>query len=163
MFRGQEKLSPERHVEFSRRFGGLYRHVIGAKRCVLAVGPVFCVWGCSEYRWACGQTAEPSDRLVCGDGATVHDMTNRPVEETSHPPTPCTCIGEFRLPGHEEIVVVSNEVDNDGKVLGLNGLDEEASKNGRRHFWHRYVGISRMLFRLQMDWIDSTVACVAAA
>jgi alpha-ketoglutarate-dependent taurine dioxygenase len=30
VFRGQEKLTPERHIDFSRQFGGLYCHVIGA-------------------------------------------------------------------------------------------------------------------------------------
>jgi hypothetical protein len=35
--------------------------------------------------------------------------------------------------------VVSNEVGSDGKTRGLNGLEEGASKTGRRHFWHRSV------------------------
>ena len=44
-------------------------------------------------------------------------------------------IGEFRLPEHEEIVVVSNEV-KDGKMIGLNGIENGKSKNGKRHNWH---------------------------
>lgn len=35
VFRGQENLTPERHVEFSRCFGDLYCHVIGASRLVV--------------------------------------------------------------------------------------------------------------------------------
>lgn len=38
VFRGQEKLSPERHVEFSRCFGDLYCHVIGASHDAVRAG-----------------------------------------------------------------------------------------------------------------------------
>lgn len=72
IFRNQQELTPERHIEFSRHFGALYQHALG----------------------------------------------------------------EFRLPAYEEIVVVSNEMDAEGKLMGLNGIDEHQSRNGRRHNWH---------------------------
>ena len=45
-------------------------------------------------------------------------------------------LGEYRLPAFEEIVVVSNEMDAEGKLIGLNGIDEHQSRHGRRHYWH---------------------------
>lgn len=128
VFRGQEKLTPERHVEFSRHFGGLYHHVIGASVRVSrgkrdAVLSCLCVSVCLS-RWP---------RQFSARWKGVH-LTAIVYPLPSHH----ALAGEFRLPGHEEIVVVSNELAEDGKTpRGLNGIDEGASKNGRRHFWHR--------------------------
>lgn len=49
--------------------------------------------------------------------------------------SPFSTPGEYGLPGYDEIVVISNERVN-GKEIGLNGLDSNLSKDGRRHFWH---------------------------
>jgi hypothetical protein len=45
-------------------------------------------------------------------------------------------LDEARLPGAEDIVVVSNEVDEAGKKKGINGIEESQSRDGRRHYWH---------------------------
>ena len=52
VFRRQENLSPERHVEFSRCFGDLYCHVIGASHDAVRVGICSYVHsaGCSGMR-----------------------------------------------------------------------------------------------------------------